>query len=81
MKAPEKNILIDCGLFQGIKFLRLKNRKPLPIDEKTIDETYRKMLFDRLFEYLETQFTIQDKKVGEEEFFKLQDPHTTHHHH
>ena len=50
-------------------------------DEKTIDETYRKMLFDRLFEYLETQFTIQDKKVSEEEFFKLQDPHATHHHH
>ncbi len=37
LKTPEKNILIDCGLFQGIKFLRLKNRKPLPIDEKTID--------------------------------------------
>ena len=37
LKTPEKNILIDCGLFQGIKSLRLKNREPLPVDEKTID--------------------------------------------
>jgi metallo-beta-lactamase family protein len=30
LKTPEKNILVDCGLFQGIKSLRLKNREPLP---------------------------------------------------
>lgn len=32
-----KNILIDCGLFQGFKQLRLRNWKPLPIDPKNID--------------------------------------------
>lgn len=30
-------ILIDCGLFQGIKPLRLLNRQPLKVDPKTID--------------------------------------------
>lgn len=30
-------VLLDCGLFQGIKSLRLKNREPLPVDPKTID--------------------------------------------
>jgi len=37
LKTPELNILVDCGLFQGIKSLRLKNREPLPIDIKSID--------------------------------------------
>lgn len=50
-------------------------------DQKTLDETYRRLLFDRLFEFLETQFTVEDKEVGEEEFFKLPDPHAAHHHH
>jgi metallo-beta-lactamase family protein len=31
LKTSEKNILIDCGLFQGLKSLRLKNREPLPV--------------------------------------------------
>lgn len=33
----EKNILIDCGLFQGLKELRLKNREKFPIDPATIE--------------------------------------------
>jgi metallo-beta-lactamase family protein len=33
----DKKILIDCGLFQGYKELRLRNWSPLPIDPKTID--------------------------------------------
>lgn len=37
LKTPELNVLVDCGLFQGIKSLRLKNREKLPVDEKTID--------------------------------------------
>ncbi len=32
-----KKILIDCGLFQGLKELRLKNWDRFPIDPKSID--------------------------------------------
>ncbi len=32
-----KRILIDCGLFQGLKQLRLRNWAALPIDPQTID--------------------------------------------
>lgn len=37
LKTPEKNILIDCGLFQGIKSLRLKNWEPFPVPVSQID--------------------------------------------
>lgn len=37
LSTPEKNILIDCGMFQGLKELREKNWEPLPIDVSTID--------------------------------------------
>jgi len=30
-------ILVDCGLFQGLKELRLRNWEPLPVDPATID--------------------------------------------
>ena len=30
-------VLVDCGLFQGLKELRLRNWAPLPIDPKEID--------------------------------------------
>lgn len=50
-------------------------------DQKTLDETYRRLLFDRLFQFLETQFSITEKEVTEEEFFKLPDAHAAHHHH
>ena len=46
-----------------------------------MDETYRRILYDRLFKWLETQFSIEEKEVSEEEFFKLADPHAMHHHH
>ena len=32
-----KNILVDCGLFQGVKQLRLRNWEPLTVDPKKID--------------------------------------------
>jgi metallo-beta-lactamase family protein len=32
LKTPQGNFLIDCGLFQGLKSLRLRNWEPLPID-------------------------------------------------
>lgn len=36
LKTPTMNILIDCGLFQGLKELRMKNWEPLPINVKDI---------------------------------------------
>jgi len=30
LETAELNILVDCGLFQGLKELRLLNRKPFP---------------------------------------------------
>lgn len=33
----EKNILVDCGLFQGLKELRLKNWDRFPIEPKSIE--------------------------------------------
>lgn len=32
-----KRILVDCGLFQGIKNLRMRNRKTFPVDPQSID--------------------------------------------
>lgn len=37
LKTPELNILIDCGLFQGIKSLREQNWLRLPINTGDID--------------------------------------------
>jgi len=37
IETPEQNILIDCGMFQGLKELREKNWEDLPIDVPTID--------------------------------------------
>jgi metallo-beta-lactamase family protein len=32
----ESRLLVDCGLFQGLKQLRLKNRAPFPVDPASI---------------------------------------------
>jgi len=50
-------------------------------DDKTMDETYRRLLFDKLFAFLETKFKLVDKDIDEESFFKLQNAHDEHHHH
>lgn len=50
-------------------------------DEKTLNETYQRLMFDRLFQFLHTQFSISETSIAEDAFFKLQDPHATHHHH
>ncbi len=50
-------------------------------DEKTVDETFRRMMTDKIFTHLEGQFTTTPTDIEEEAFFKLADPHATHHHH
>ncbi|KTD82543.1 metallo-beta lactamase family transporter protein [Legionella waltersii] len=37
VEANHKKILVDCGLFQGYKELRLRNWAPLPINPASID--------------------------------------------
>lgn len=37
IETSEKNLLIDCGMFQGLKELREKNWEQLPIDVSEID--------------------------------------------
>ncbi|MDO8366949.1 MAG: MBL fold metallo-hydrolase, partial [Saprospiraceae bacterium] len=37
IEAPEKKFLVDCGLFQGLKQLRLMNWDHLPVEVPTID--------------------------------------------
>jgi len=37
LSRGSKRFLIDCGLFQGFKQLRLRNWEPLPVDPRTIE--------------------------------------------
>jgi metallo-beta-lactamase family protein len=37
LEVDDYKILIDCGMFQGLKELRLKNWAPFPVDAKNID--------------------------------------------
>jgi metallo-beta-lactamase family protein len=37
VEADQHKVLIDCGMFQGIKELRLQNWDPFPIDPATLD--------------------------------------------
>jgi metallo-beta-lactamase family protein len=37
LETPEINLMVDCGMFQGLKELRLRNWEPLPIDASKID--------------------------------------------
>lgn len=37
VRAGTKKVLVDCGLFQGFKQLRLRNWAPLPIDPDEVD--------------------------------------------
>ncbi|MEX0585123.1 MAG: MBL fold metallo-hydrolase, partial [Pirellulales bacterium] len=36
LEADGAKVLVDCGLFQGLKELRLKNWAPLPVDLGTV---------------------------------------------
>ncbi len=37
VEAGKRRILVDCGLFQGFKSLRDRNRKPFPVRPASID--------------------------------------------
>ena len=37
LETQNQKILVDCGLFQGYKELRLRNWAPLPFDPKSLD--------------------------------------------
>ncbi|HAL38917.1 MAG TPA: MBL fold metallo-hydrolase [Polaromonas sp.] len=37
LRQGKSNVLVDCGLFQGYKQLRLRNWSPLPVDARSID--------------------------------------------
>lgn len=37
IETPEARVLVDCGLFQGLKPLRLRNREPFGTDPHAID--------------------------------------------
>lgn len=37
VEYKDQRVLVDCGLFQGFKQLRLRNRKRLPVEPKSID--------------------------------------------
>lgn len=37
VETGDARVLVDCGLFQGVKALRKRNRAPLPFDPATLD--------------------------------------------
>jgi len=37
LEYGDKKFLVDCGLFQGLKELRLRNWERLPVDPASID--------------------------------------------
>lgn len=37
LETPGLRTLVDCGLFQGLKLLRLRNRAPFPFDPASLD--------------------------------------------
>ncbi len=48
-------------------------------DEKQVDASYRRLITEKLFNWLETQVTPEEKEISSEEFMKMQEEH--HHHH
>jgi metallo-beta-lactamase family protein len=37
LDTPRARVLVDCGLFQGVKELRLRNWEPMPVDPASLD--------------------------------------------
>ncbi|MBC7554839.1 MAG: trigger factor [Taibaiella sp.] len=50
-------------------------------EEKMADETFRRLITDKIFKSIATQFTTEEKEIDEKEFFTLPNPHEAHHHH
>jgi trigger factor len=50
-------------------------------DDKTMNETYRQILFAKLFTWLRAKFAVVEKEVTEQEFLSLGSAHDAHHHH
>lgn len=48
-------------------------------NQKTVEETYRNLLTNKLFEWLRSKATLEEKEVTAEEFSKI--PHNHHHEH
>jgi trigger factor len=47
-------------------------------DEKQVDSSYRRLITEKLFNWLESQVTPEEKEISSEEFMKMQEHH--HHH-
>ncbi len=50
-------------------------------DNKLGDETFRRLLTEKVFLVLENQFNTEMQEIEEEAFFKLPSAHAAHHHH
>ena len=50
-------------------------------DEKTINETYRKLMMDKLFDDLSVKMNVADKEISLEEFQNLPNAHEAQHQH
>lgn len=37
VRTPRRQVLVDCGLFQGYKLLRERNWRPFPVDPSSLD--------------------------------------------
>lgn len=40
LEAEGKRVLIDCGMFQGVREIRQKNWEPFPVEPVSIDAVY-----------------------------------------
>jgi len=40
LQTAAENVLVDCGLFQGLKTLRLQNWEPFPVDPKSVQAIF-----------------------------------------
>ncbi len=47
-------------------------------DEKQVDASYRRLITEKLFNWLESQVTPEEKEISSEDFLKMQE---NHHHH